>query len=75
MESAVLVRLGRDLSLADSLYFWANTFAALTRSTGAQALYDRNRSAGDTYHQALRAVANRLIGILHGCIEKGTLCL
>ena len=37
-------------------------------SPGARALYDRQPSAAD-HHQALRALANRLVGILHGCLD------
>jgi hypothetical protein len=41
-------------------------FTALTPSTGARRYYDRHRSRGKTHHEALRALANRLSGILHG---------
>ena len=44
-------------------------FAALTASPGARACYDRHRAAGATHHQALRTLANRLVGILHGCLR------
>ena len=30
------------------------------------------RTAGDTHHQALRALGNRLVGILHGCLRHHT---
>ena len=30
------------------------------------------RAAGDLHHQALRALANRLVGILHGCLKHQT---
>ena len=30
---------------------------------------DRRRAAGDLHHQALRALANRLVGYLHGCLR------
>ena len=29
--------------------------------------------SGATHHQALRALANRLVGILHGCLRHHTL--
>jgi len=67
----VLARSARNRRLADACYLWA--FAALTRSPGARALYDRQRDRGATHHQALRAVANRLVGILHGCLRHHTL--
>jgi hypothetical protein len=49
---------------------WA--FASLTTSPGARAFYDQHRSNGDTHHRALRALANRLVGILHGCLRHHT---
>ena len=42
------------------------------RSPGARAFYDQHRAAGDTHHQALRALGNRLVGILHGCLRHRT---
>ena len=42
---------------------------ALTTSPGARAFYDQHRAAGDVHHQALRALGNRLVGILHGCLR------
>jgi transposase len=67
----VLARYARNRRLADACYLWA--FAALTASPGARAFYDQRRAAGDTHHRALRALANRLVGILHGCLKHGTL--
>jgi transposase len=66
----VLARIARNRRLADALYLWA--FSALSRSPGARALYDRHRGRGATHHQALRALANRLVGILHGCLQHHT---
>jgi transposase len=66
----VLARYARNRRLADALYLWA--FSALTKSPGARALYDRQRGRGATHHQALRALANRLVGILHGCLQHHT---
>ena len=31
----------------------------------------RKNYAGDTHDRALRALANRLVGILHGCLRHG----
>ena len=45
----------------------------LTASPGARADDDRCRAAGKTHQQALRALANRLVGILHGCLRHRTL--
>ncbi len=67
----VLARFARNRRLADACYLWA--FAALNASPGARAFYDHRRTAGDTHHRALRALANRLVGILHGCLRHGVL--
>ena len=56
--------------LYDALDQWA--FCSLTPSPGARAFYDQKRAAGDLHHQALRALANRLVGILHGCLKHQT---
>jgi transposase len=66
----VLARYARNRRLADALYHQA--FTALTASPGARAYYDRQRARGATHHQALRALANRLVGILHGCLRHHT---
>ena len=66
----VLARYARNRRLADACYLWA--FAALTTSPGARAFYDAHRATGDTHHRALRALANRLVGILHGCLRHHT---
>lgn len=65
-KRAVLARHARNRRLADATYLWA--FAALSASPGARAFYDAHRAKGDTHHQALRALGNRLVGILHGCL-------
>jgi len=66
----VLARYARNRRLADACYLWA--FSALTKSPGARGFYDAHRAAGDTHHRALRALANRLVGILHGCLRHHT---
>jgi transposase len=63
----VLARVARNRRLADALYLWA--FCTLTHSPGARAYYRAHRDRGHTHHQALRALANRMVGILHGCLE------
>lgn len=63
----VLARVARNRRLADACYLWA--FSSLTRSAGARRYYDSLRSRGHTHHQALRALANRWVGILHGCLR------
>jgi transposase len=67
----VLARYARNTRLADACYRWA--FSAVSASPGARAFYDQRREAGDTHHRALRALGNRLVGILHGCLRHGTL--
>ena len=62
----VLARMARNRRLADVCYLWA--FAALGASPGARRCYDAHRAKGKTHHQALRALANRLVGMLHGCL-------
>ena len=70
-RKVVLARYARNRRLADACYLWA--FASLTASPGARAFYDQRRAAGDSHHRALRALANRLVGILHGCLRHGAL--
>ena len=67
----VLARYARNRRLADVTYRWA--FSALSASPGARAYYDQRRARGDTHNRALRALANRLVGILHGCLTHNTL--
>jgi hypothetical protein len=69
-RKVVLARHARNRRLADACYLWA--FSALSASPGARAFYDQHRAAGDTHHRALRALANRLVGILHGCLRHHT---
>ncbi len=66
----VLARYARNKHLADACYLWA--FSAITVSPGARAFYDQHRAHGDKHSQALRALANRLVGILHGCLRYDT---
>ncbi len=63
----VLARLARNRRLADACHQWA--FCSLTTSAGARRYYHSLRLRGKTHHQALRALANRLVGILHGCLQ------
>jgi hypothetical protein len=67
----VLARYARNRRLADTCQMWA--FAALNTSPGARTFYDQHRAAGDTHQRALRALANRLVGILHGCLRHNAL--
>jgi transposase len=69
-RQVVLARIARNRRLADACYLWA--FSAISSSPGSRALYDRQRERGATHHQALRALANRLVSILHGCLRHHT---
>jgi hypothetical protein len=69
-KRAVLARHVRNRRLYDAIDQWA--FCALQSSSGARAFYDQHRANGDTHHQALRALGNRLVGILHGCLRHHT---
>lgn len=68
-QRVVLARYARNERLFDACYLWA--FASLTASPPARAYYDLHRSRGKTHNQALRALANRLVAILHGCLRHG----
>ena len=70
-KRVVLARYARNRRLGDALFLQA--FAALNNSPGARTLYDRQRARGATHYQALRTLANRLVGILHGCLRTHTL--
>jgi Transposase IS116/IS110/IS902 family len=70
-KRAVLARHVRNRRLYDAIDQWA--FCAITNSPGARAFYDAHRAAGDTHHQSLRALGNRLVGILHGCLRHRSL--
>jgi transposase len=69
-KRAVLARHVRNRRLYDALDQWA--FCALNNSPGARLFYNQRRAAGDLHHQALRALGNRLVGILHGCLHHHT---
>jgi transposase len=66
-KRSVLARHVRNRRLYDAVDQWA--FCTLSTSPGARLLYDQHRAAGDTHHQALRALGNRLVGLLHGCLR------
>jgi transposase len=65
-KRVVLARYARNRRLADALYLQA--FGAIRTSPGARDYYQRHRDRGASHHQALRALGNRLVGILHGCL-------
>jgi transposase len=67
----VKARFVGNRHLTDACYLWA--FAALTSSPGARRCYDELRARGNDHDAALRALANRLVGILDGCLRHRTL--
>jgi hypothetical protein len=66
LRQVVLARAVGNRRLSTACHLWA--FASLTGSPGARRYYDAHRARGATHHQALRALGNRLVGILHGCL-------
>jgi transposase len=63
----VLARYARNRRLADALQQWA--FCAMRGSPGAKAYYQALRARGIGHQGALRQLSNRLVGILHGCLQ------
>ncbi|MEV0424139.1 transposase [Streptosporangium canum] len=69
-KKIVLARYIHQDRLVDALQMQA--YCALTHSPGARAYYDELRGRGEAHNPALRKPANRLVGILHGCLKTGT---
>jgi transposase len=70
-KKVVAARFIHNDRLVDALN--AQAFTALRASPGARALYDELRARGIEHNDALRRLANRLVGILHGCLKTRTL--
>jgi transposase len=70
-KKVVAARFIHNDRLVDALR--AQAFAALNGSPGARAFYDALRARGIEHNDALRRLANRLVGILHGCLKTRTL--
>jgi transposase len=70
-KKAVVARFVHNDRLIDALMTQA--FSALNASPGARAYYDQLRARGTEHNPALRQLANRLVGILHGCLKTRTL--
>ena len=70
-KKVVAARFVHHDRLIDALMTWA--FTSLNTSPGARALYDELRARGIEHNDALRRLANRLVGILHGCLKTRTL--
>ena len=69
-KRTVAARFVHNDRLIDALMTQA--FTSLRLSPGARAYYDRQRARGASHNAALRQLANRLVGILHGCLKTGT---
>ena len=69
-KKTVMARWVHNDRLADALSHQA--FAALSASPGARAYYDQLRARDVGHWAALRQLANRLVGILHGCLKTRT---
>ena len=70
-KKVVAARFIHNDRLVDALMSWA--FSSLKASPGARAFYDEQRAKGLQHSDALRRLANRLVGILHGCLKTRTL--
>jgi transposase len=66
----VIARYARNRRLADALQQWA--LGSMRGSPGARAYYQSLRDRRMSHHAALRQLANRLVGILHGCLKTRT---
>jgi Transposase/Transposase IS116/IS110/IS902 family len=68
-SKTVHARYIRNRHLIDPLH--AQAFSAISASPGARAYYDELRAAEVGHEDALRRIAGRLTGILHGCLKHG----
>lgn len=66
-RKVVLARYARNRRLGDALQQWA--FCSTRGSAGARAYYKALRQRGTGHQAALRQLANRWVGILHGCLR------
>jgi hypothetical protein len=66
-----VARFARNRRLSATCDRWA--FCSLTQSPSARNYYDQLRGRGKNHGQALRQLANRWVGILHGCLAYGEL--
>ncbi|MDQ3359810.1 MAG: IS110 family transposase [Actinomycetota bacterium] len=67
----VLARYARNRRLGDALQQWA--FCSMRGSPGARTYYQSLRARNIGHQAALRQLANRWVGILHGCLRYRTL--
>ena len=69
-KKVVVARFVHNDRLVDALT--SQAFSALQASPGARTYYDKQRDRGLDHGPALRQLANRLVGILHGCLKART---
>jgi hypothetical protein len=69
-KKVVLARYARNRRLGDALQQWA--FCSMRGSPGAKTYYQKLRARKIGHQAALRQLANRLVGILHGCLKTHT---
>ena len=69
-KKVVLARFVHNDRLIDALMTQA--FSALNASPGARAYYDQLKARGTEHNAALRQLANKLVGTLHGCLKTRT---
>ena len=64
----VLSRNARNKRLSSALDQWA--FSSLLPSPGARHYYDELKARDKHHRKAIRQLANKWVGILHGCLES-----
>lgn len=69
-RKVVLARYARNRRLGDAVQQWA--FCSMRGSPGARAYYQSLRARGIGHQAELRQLANRWVGILHGCLRHRT---
>jgi len=67
-SKVVLARHSRNRRLASALDQWA--FSSLLPSPGARHYYDDLKARDKHHRKAIRQLANKWVGILHGCLES-----
>ena len=68
-KKVVMARYARNKRLGDALQQWA--FSSMRGSAGATTYYKTLRARKIGHQAALRQLANRWVGILHGCLKTG----
>lgn len=66
-SQAIVARFKRNKRLIDACWHWALT--AINTSPGARAYYNAHNPGPHTSRTARRKTANKLVGILHGCLK------